>query len=82
MKKNKYQKITARALEHALTWGDHMCKLQSWTKSDTNTYASIREEVKRLRHKEYLRNKAIKMNPYIDPSNPPALHEDYEEETK
>ena len=66
----RYNKISARTLEHVLLWGNHMCKLDSWTKSDTNTYALIKDEVKRLRNKEYLKNKAIKMNPYIDPNNP------------
>ena len=70
MTKKKYQKITSRTLEHALLWGNHMSKLQSWTKSDALTYALIQEEIKRLRNKEYLRKKAVEMNPYIDPDNP------------
>lgn len=70
MTNKKYNKVTARTLEHALLWGDHMCKLQSWTKSDVNTYQLIKREVKRLRHEDYLKRKAIEMNPYIDPDNP------------
>jgi len=70
MTKKKYQKITARTLEHALTWGNHMSKLQSWTKSDTLTYALIKEEIKRLRHEEYLRKKAVEANPYLDSDQP------------
>lgn len=66
----KYQKITARTLEHALAWGNHMSKLQSWTKSDTNTYYLIKQEVKRLRQQEYLRQQAIEQTPYLDPEVP------------
>lgn len=70
MPEKKYRKITQRTLEHALTWGDHVSKLQSWTKSDANTYASIKREVKRLRHEDYLRKKAVESNPYLDPDQP------------
>ena len=70
MKNKKYQKVTPRTLEHALTWGDHMCTLQSWTKADANTYDLIKKEVKRLRHELYLRKQAVKENPYLDPDQP------------
>ena len=70
MKNRKYKKVTAHTLEHILLWGDHMCKSESWTKSDTNTYCLLKQEIKRLRNEEYLRRKAIEANPYIDPTNP------------
>jgi len=70
MATKKYQKITARTLEHVLAWGDHMSKLQSWNKSDTLTYLLIKQEVKRLRQEEYLRRQAIEQTPYLDPDVP------------
>ena len=65
-----YEKVTARTLEHALSWGDQLCKLPSWTKSDANTYHSIKQEARRLKHEEYLRQQAIKTTPYLDPKVP------------
>lgn len=70
MTKKKYQKITARTLEHALLWGDHMCKLDSWNKTDANVYTLIKDEVKRIRNERYLKRRAVEANPYIDSSNP------------
>lgn len=70
MTNKKYQKLTSSTLQHALLWGDHMCKKESWTKSDANVYGLIKQEIKKLRHERYLKKKAVEMNPYIDPSNP------------
>jgi len=70
MNKKKYKKVTVRTLAHALTWGDYMCKLPSWTKSDANTYNLMKRELKRLRHEEYLRYKSIEKKPYLDSNQP------------
>jgi hypothetical protein len=39
-------------------------------KSDANTYHSIKQEARRLKHEEYLRQQAIKATPYLDPQVP------------
>ena len=69
MNKN-YQKLTPRILEHILVWGNTLCRQDGWTKSDTNIYAVVEAEAKRLRHKHYEKRKAIKVNPYIDSKQP------------
>lgn len=70
MPKKKYEKLTSRTLSHVLNWGRHMATLQSWTKSDALTYHLIEEEIKRLRHDEYIRQQMIEQTPYLDPEVP------------
>jgi hypothetical protein len=70
MIKKMYEKITSRTLEHTLSWGDQLCKLPSWTKTDANTYHLIKREIKQIKHEEYERQKMLAACPYADPKVP------------
>ena len=66
----KYTGLTPRILGHILAWGDYQSKNGRWTKSDSNVYALVQKEIKRIHHERYLKQRAAKANPYLDPSQP------------
>lgn len=70
MAKKNYQKLSPRALEHVLTWGDVCRREKKWTKSDANIYELVKREAAHIRHKDYLKRKAVKMNPHLDSDQP------------
>ena len=48
----------------------HRDKNYTWTKHDANALLLLEREIKDRQHQEYLRQKAVEANPYLDPDQP------------
>jgi len=51
--------LTEKVLTRFLTWGDHLSKTESygWTQHDLNAYHIVQDEIKKMLHEKYLRQK-------------------------
>jgi len=69
----KAKSLSTNILKNTVKKWGKFCKASEdfiWTQHDENAITLIDEHVKKKHHERYLRERAVKINPYLDPKQP------------